>query len=91
MSEDLALRHAAARLFERVDGMSASKVIMDFEGVKTITRSFAHEYLQRKKASKKHVEEMNVPPDVQRMLEIVLAAQHDKKRVDLGAVTVTTL
>ncbi len=71
--------------------MDAPMVIIDFEGVKTITRSFAHEYLQRKKASKKPVEERNVPSNVQRMMETVLAAQHDRQRADLGAVTVTIL
>ena len=71
--------------------MDSAKVTIDFAGVKTITRSFAHEYLLRKKASNKLVEERNVPSDVQRMMEVVQAAQHDKKRADLGAVTVAVL
>lgn len=78
VSEDLALRANARSFFERVEELSEDEVVLDFKDVKTITRSFAHEYLKRKDDSKKEISEVNVPSEVKKMFEVVGKASKPK-------------
>ena len=68
---DLALRNSADKFFDSLDLLEQDKIIIDFKCVKSISRSFAHQYYLRKNMSKKTIREVNVPVDVKKMLKIV--------------------
>jgi hypothetical protein len=80
LSEDLSTRNRTAHFFEMMGSSDATSVVVNFAQVKSITRSFADEYVKRKRASKLNIQESNVPNNVQKMFEIV-SAPADKKRV----------
>jgi len=80
LSPDLALRANARRLFELVESRAEDEVVLDFAGVETIGRSFAHEYVVRRDSSRKRVTEVNVPENVRRMLDIVKVAKTTRER-----------
>lgn len=70
-AENLLLRDTANTLFDTIEKAQDKKVVIDFEGVRSITGAFAHQYILRKRASRKKVIERNVPEEIQRMFEIV--------------------
>lgn len=68
--QDLALRHNANILFDKIESHSENPVIVDFSDVRTMTRSFAQEYLLRKAKSSKTVEEINMSKNIVRMFKV---------------------
>ena len=70
-SKDLALRFTADILFDRIESLPARKIIIDFVNIESISRSFAQEYLSRKRQTTKCIEEINIPLNVEKMLDIV--------------------
>jgi len=94
LSANLALRGTAAKLVLYIEGLPNSDVIVDFNGVRTITRSFAHEYCARKRDIRKQIRETNVSPDVARMFEVVKEA-HSKRashsRINFDGIPVINL
>lgn len=79
ISSDLALRDSANSFFDLIESKKFSDDIqVDFSDIKSISRSFAHQYLQRKSACKKEVEEINVPENISKMFEII-KNQDEKK------------
>jgi len=92
LSKDLALRESAARLFNRIDAVKETQVIVDFSGIKSITRSFAHEYCRRKKESAKTISETHVPIDVKRMMMAAADVSGSRsKSLELDSVPVVVL
>jgi hypothetical protein len=77
LSPDLALRDTADSLFDMIEASSADKIMTDFSGIRSITRSFAHQYSIRKKASPKSIVETCVPANVRKMLN---AVRHTQKK-----------
>ncbi len=73
LSQDLALRNNADYLFDMIEQEPAQLITLDFSEIRSISRSFAHQYLIRKNklSSKKNVSEVNVPEGVQRMFDMV--------------------
>jgi len=67
LSEDLAIRDTAKYLFKQINTIKTPKVIVDFKGIKSISRSFAQEYLQNKEIVSKSISEKNVPETVKKM------------------------
>lgn len=91
ISVDLALRDSASALFNRFELLSTKEVIIDFKGVKSISRSFAHEYITKKKNSSKNILEINIPENVRKMFDVV---KHPKEKTlvfDLKKVKAATL
>lgn len=82
--EDLALRDSAARLFELVEASAEAELDIDFSGVRTMSRAFAHEYLTRRRASRKTVRETNVPEAVRLMFEAVSGPPRPAKEISAG-------
>lgn len=78
ISKDLALRSSAEKLFADINQLSDNKIILDFSGVTSITRSFAHQYVQNKKKSNKEITENNLSLDIEKMFEIVSNPQRTK-------------
>jgi hypothetical protein len=71
LSKDLALRDSANNLFTKLNKTKNKEIIIDFKNVKSITRSFAHQYQENKTLSKKKIYEENVPTNVSKMFKII--------------------
>ncbi len=71
ISVDLALRDSAREFFELVESLPSEEVVLDFKDVRSISRSFAHEFVDRKRSSQKKVREVNVPQNVRKMFAVV--------------------
>ena len=64
--DHLVLRSAACSLFEDA-AFQSGHVVVDFEGIKFASRSFAQEYLACKSRHRHSVTEVNMSEDVERM------------------------
>ena len=53
LSADLAIRNRADAFLDEIERLPTKDIIVDFSDVKSISRSFAHQYQTRKKVSKK--------------------------------------
>lgn len=71
VSEDLALRDSANRFFDEIEGYPEAAIAIDFRGIRSISRSFAHQYMTRKHQSTKSISEANVPQNVNSMFRVV--------------------
>jgi hypothetical protein len=71
LSSNLAFRHSADDLFEYINSLSASKIMIDFSGITSITRSFAHQYIVNKIKSDKQIFECEMPSNIKPMFELV--------------------
>lgn len=71
VSVDLALRDSADAFFDSLESLPQKEIIVDFSAIKSISRSFAHEYITRKNQSKKNISETNVPENVRKMFQVV--------------------
>lgn len=70
VSQDLALRDSADRLFAHLASKRAKQAVIDFSKVRSVTRSFAHQYLLNKEKSAIGISETNVPASVKKMLAL---------------------
>ena len=71
IAPNLMLRDIANSFFNKINAMDAPIIVIDFTGVRTISRSFAHQYLVRKKESPKEIKETNMPDNVSKMFDVV--------------------
>lgn len=71
IDSDLGSRNMIEELYQNINS-DISKVVMNFDGVEFMGRSFAQEYLNQKNKSSFEVVEINVPDDVQEMFNIIL-------------------
>ena len=71
ISVDLALRDSAREFFEFLESLPSEEVVLDFKDVLSISRSFAHEFVDRKRSSAKKIREINVPQNVRKMFAVV--------------------
>ncbi len=90
-SADLALRNVANSFFDWLENLQADKVIVDFAGVRSISRSFAHEYVKRKKSSQKSISEVRVPVNVTKMLRIIGNPTHQPDILNVDSIRVLTV
>jgi hypothetical protein len=88
ISRDLVLRDSAVNLMEEIERCSFEKVVIDFQDVESITRSFAHEYVSRKRRSRKTILEKNVPLGVEKMFMVVSTPPVRKGLEDLRGLKV---
>jgi anti-anti-sigma regulatory factor len=70
IAPDLMFRTVAEAFFAEIEQSEEKMVTLDFTGVVSVSRSFAHQYALQKKASKKHFVETHVSPQVARMFEV---------------------
>lgn len=72
IAHNLALRHSADRLFDCIDSLKNTNVVIDFHGVHTASRSFMHQFLRRLERSNKHnIDCVNMSENVKKMRDIV--------------------
>ena len=79
---DLATRNGCDNMFSLIEQSQDSNITLDFSEVSSISRSFAHEYIIKKKLSSKTVSEIHVPVSVRKMLELVNSKQFQKKPIE---------
>lgn len=80
-SENLVFRDTVQDLFAIVKKSKKKQVILDFSAVKSISRSFAHEYVNQMKQHQIRIKEVNISRDVKKMFDSVKKAQ--KKSIPL--------
>lgn len=69
--KNLSLRYNANLLFDSIDKGKEQEVVLDFKNITFMSRSFAQQYLSRKKASPKKIVENNIPEVVAKMFNVV--------------------
>ena len=89
--EDLIMRLSAADLFEVIEKVPDDTVEVDFEGVKSCTRSFADEYYMRKLRSTKTVREVNMPTCVHQLLMAVAHPGKKDQVIDIEKLKITVV
>jgi hypothetical protein len=75
ISSDLMFRSVADAFFDELEQREAKKLILDFTAVRSVSRSFAHQYSVRKKASRKDVEEANMSKEISLMFQLASQTQ----------------
>lgn len=88
---DLATRNGCDNMFKLIEQSQDANITLDFSMVSSISRSFAHEYIMKKKLSSKTVSEVHVPVSVKKMLEFVNSKQFQKKPVDNNNMKTVTM
>ena len=91
ISADLALRNVADDFFDLIESLPSNNLTVDFAGVRSISRSFAHQYTIRKKTSSKLINEINIPDNVVKMLEIVRNSSYKSKYLNLDSIRPMTV
>ena len=72
----LALRASADRLFDRIESSPNKEAVIDFSGIETITRSFAHQYALRKQSSQKNISEARIPSSIKSVMVLSAKPAH---------------
>ncbi len=71
IGSNLFLRTHADELFDSIESKKNTSVIVDFDGIQSISRSFAQEFLYRFEESTNIVTLINEPENVKKMFDIV--------------------
>ena len=71
ISTDLGSRQQIETLFDNIEE-DTEKVIMNFEGVEFMGRSFAQEYLNQKHFASFEIVEKNMSEDIEKMFNMIL-------------------
>lgn len=77
LNESLEYNGAATDFLDELNEYPNDEIKVDFTGIIFMSRSFAQEYYGKKSISEKDIEDINVPEDVQLMLNI---AENNLKR-----------
>lgn len=88
ISENLAFRDSVDNLFSYIASLEETNIIIDFLGIKSITGSFAHQYIINKKRAKKHITERNIPLDVKKMFELVERRKSKPRKISTEPIEV---
>ncbi len=80
--KNLSLRLNANLLFDAIDKSKEDTLKLDFHGIKTISRSFAQQYLERKIMSKKKIVELNMPDNISKMFYLVKSKKDSTIKFD---------
>jgi len=91
LSENLAFRDLAITFFDTINSLNTEKVVLDFSGIKSISRSFAHEYSKQKEFSKLEIIEENVPDNVKKMLKVVSEPETKPRIIDFSKLKVVCI
>ncbi|MEA1894734.1 MAG: hypothetical protein U9N36_05955 [Euryarchaeota archaeon] len=69
----LALRYSADKLFDSIDSLKNTDIIIDFQDVHTTSRSFMQRFLYRLQKSDNHIICINETENIRKMRDIVTA------------------
>lgn len=73
IGQHLALRYSADKLFEYIDSLKDTDIIIDFHDVHTTSRSFMQRFLYRQQKSDNHIICINETENIRKMRNIVNA------------------
>lgn len=68
---NLSIRGGAKVFFDYIKNIPGNEILINFEGSKSISRSFAQEYLKQKRLINKEIIEINVPENIYSILKAV--------------------
>ena len=68
---DLVSRNSCNEMFDDIETKKDESIFIDFAGVSSISRSFAHQYILRKHQSVKDITELNIQVDIKNMMSFV--------------------
>ncbi|VUT27724.1 MAG: hypothetical protein SYNGOMJ08_00274 [Candidatus Syntrophoarchaeum sp. GoM_oil] len=88
ISQHLAFRDSADDFFSYMNNFDESDLIIDFSGVESITRSFAHQYMKNKEKTKKRITERNIHSNVMQMFELVKKQKSEQVRINTEPIEV---
>ena len=71
IDSNLGQRLSAKDFFKELNNTSENDIIINFENVEFISRSFAHEYIHQKDKTSKNIIEKNIPIELNGMFEVV--------------------
>ena len=71
IGSDLGSRQQIEKLFDSIDS-DIEKVVMNFEDIEFMGRSFAQEYLNQKHFAPFEITEKNMSKDIEKMFNIIL-------------------
>ena len=71
IAKNLLFRGSADELFNQINNFEISEIIIDFQQIQSITRSFAQQYLKNKEQSKKKIIDVNITPTIKKMFELI--------------------
>ena len=71
INSSLELNSAATEFLEEVDKINDNNIIIDFEGVNFVSRSFAQSYFSKKNSMSKHIDEININGEVKMLMDVV--------------------
>lgn len=86
LSVDLALRDSANQFFDYVDSLPENQITIDFTGIISISRSFAHQYVTRRFNSNKTISEVNIPLNISKMFKVVENPAQKTQLIDLTSI-----
>ncbi len=82
ISEHLVFRDSVSDLFSHIKNDKRSQIVLDFSDVKSISRSFAQEYMQQKEKQFPLLHEKNMDPQIKKMF--IAVKKHQKKMFPLS-------
>ena len=68
---NLGTNQAIIELFNEINKCNSNQIQIDFNDTIFMSRSFAQEYLFQKLTSNKNIIEINLPENIEKMLEVV--------------------
>ncbi len=81
VSEKLGFRDSASQFFNILNKNPIKNIEIDFKDVKFMSRSFAHEYLQRKKDLDKVIVELNKPEEIDMAFNAVIRSIENPEKI----------
>jgi hypothetical protein len=84
ISVNLAFREFASDFIDALELREEPRIIVDFSGVTTISRGFAHEYQVRRGRSAKIFSEINVPNNVKQMFAFAMDYRKEPRFPELA-------
>ena len=82
ISSNLSIRKNAINFFEtKIESSHLNDIKIDFLEVKSISHSFAHQYISSKRKSHKNIVEINIPDKIYKILEIAKNSIDEEKKV----------
>ena len=90
-TNNLALRFWADDLFNSLEKLQETKLVLDFSGIEFMSRSFANEYLKLKKLSYKQITEKNMGENLKQMLKLAATTRVETREYQKIPRTVSSL
>lgn len=81
VNRNLGMRSSAKSFFKELNNTFKKEIIISFENVEFMSRSFAQEYIQQKKRSNKSINEIKLPEDVEKMFKVVINSSKPKSHI----------